>query len=75
MPSVKIVHSIEHFQVIVTLQTFSEINGFPIGVSRQLQSPNRDVIKALSYIHELDEIISNMRQNVDCSFHEIFTKA
>ena len=75
LPSVNLLHSIENFQFIVTLQTFSEISGLLIGVSRQLQSPNRDVIKALSYIHEIDEIISNKRQNVDCSFHEIFTKA
>ena len=54
MPSVNLLHSIEHFQFIVTLQTLSEISGLRIGVSRQLQSPNRDVIKAFSYIHELD---------------------
>ena len=75
MSSVNLLYSIEHFQFIVTLQTCSEISSFVIGVPRQLQSPNRDVIKALPYIHELDEIISNRRQNLVCSFHEIFTKA
>jgi len=71
--SLGLLNTIEKFQFIAVLQTIGEVSALLVGVSRQLQSPNRDIIKALnrdiikalSCVNELVKLLSNMRDNAE----------
>jgi len=73
--SLGLLNTIEKFQFIAVLQTICEVSALLVGVSRQLQSPNRDIIKALSYVNELVVLLSNMRDNAEQRFKDIFGRA
>jgi hypothetical protein len=73
-PSITLLHALTNFQFIVTLVTLSEISALLMGVSRTLQSKNRDIIQALSDIRELVEVLSEKRSDVDTSFSAIYIR-
>jgi hypothetical protein len=67
--------AISRFDFIITLQALSKLSALLINVSRSLQQPGIDIMKALDDIRLVEKTLSRLRTNIDVEFATIYNAA
>ena len=67
-----LLYSISSLEFIVALQALSKLSSLLINVSRSLQQPGIDIMKALDDVRLVERTISRMRANIESELVVIY---
>ena len=70
-----LIYIISKFLFIVTLQSLAKVSSILVGLSRSLQKPGIDIIKAFSDISLVENCLQTLREHSETEFASIFDQA